>query len=125
MVTVGPTVEVLVLVGAGDGTQKMPVYTEFDNDGGDGSSESMPAVFVIVCPHVPVTWPLHETDCTPPQVLPTVQFTTFPGFEQDVPPLQPIYVMPFGTVSNNLGFVDAVRLKTFKLSYFCGPSFAW
>jgi hypothetical protein len=86
----GPMVGVIVDVRVGVGTQKIPVYTEFENDGGGASSESIPAVLVIVWAHAPVTLPHHDTACTPPHVLPTVQLTTFTGFEQDVPPPQPM-----------------------------------
>jgi hypothetical protein len=84
----GPVVGVLVKVFVGLGTQNMPVYTELENEGGGGSSESMPAVFVMFCGHAPAM-PHHDTACTPPHVLPTFQFTTVPGFEHAVPPLQP------------------------------------
>lgn len=88
-VSVGATVDERVADGVRVGTQKIPVYTEFEKEGGGESSESMPAVFVIVCPHAPVTCPHHDTACTPPHVLPTVQLTTLPGLEHDVPPPQP------------------------------------
>ncbi len=66
------------------------INTGSDITGGGESSESMPAVFVMVIPHAVAgfTYPRHETACCPAQVVPTVQLTTLPGFEHPDPPAQ-------------------------------------
>jgi hypothetical protein len=85
----------------------------------------MPAVFVTVVPHASVTLPHHDTDIAPPHVLSMFHLIVVPVTPVVVAvPLHPIYDMPLGIVSKSLGLFAPVRLKTLKLSYSAGPSFA-
>jgi hypothetical protein len=63
--------------------------TLLDNTGGGGSSESIPATFVITELHAAFTVPVQDTASAPAQVEPTVQLITFPVFEHPVPPPHP------------------------------------